>query len=80
MKAACRAYGRRPQQDRAREQEQSGPENMAEQLARPKDREAAEMWADYRAFKAAGLLHLWRQKWAAKLGPRGPKPNGPRPS
>jgi hypothetical protein len=27
----------------------------------------AEMWADYRAFKAAGLLHEWRRKWAAYL-------------
>jgi hypothetical protein len=23
------------------------------------------MWEDYRAFKAAGLLHEWRIKWAA---------------
>lgn len=27
----------------------------------------AEMWEDYRAFKAAGLLHKWREKWAGYL-------------
>jgi hypothetical protein len=27
----------------------------------------AEMWADYRVFKAAGLLSEWRRKWAAYL-------------
>jgi hypothetical protein len=27
----------------------------------------AEMWEDYRIFKAAGLLHEWRKKWAAYL-------------
>ena len=26
-----------------------------------------EMWTDYRIFKAAGLLHEWRNKWAAYL-------------
>jgi hypothetical protein len=25
----------------------------------------AEMWEDYRIFKAAGLLKEWRRKWAA---------------
>lgn len=27
----------------------------------------AEMWEDYRVFKAAGLLHKWREKWAGYL-------------
>jgi hypothetical protein len=27
----------------------------------------AEMWADYMAFKAAGLLNEWHRKWAAYL-------------
>jgi hypothetical protein len=27
----------------------------------------AEMWEDYRAFKAAGMLAAWRKKWAAYL-------------
>lgn len=26
-----------------------------------------EMWEDYRVFKAAGLLHKWREKWAGSL-------------
>ncbi len=33
----------------------------------PINRLTAEMWADYRAFKAAGLLSEWRRKWAAYL-------------
>jgi len=27
----------------------------------------AEMWEDYRIFKAEHLLHEWRKKWAAYL-------------
>jgi hypothetical protein len=27
----------------------------------------AEIWKDYRVFKAAGLLDEWRKKWAAYL-------------
>ena len=36
-------------------------------LMRPSNRLTAEIWADYRAFKAAGLLKEWRRKWAAYL-------------
>jgi hypothetical protein len=31
------------------------------------DRMTAEMWKDYRMFKAAVLLNEWRRKWAAYL-------------
>jgi hypothetical protein len=34
---------------------------------RPMNRLTAEMWKDYRAFKAAGMLSEWRKKWAAYL-------------
>jgi hypothetical protein len=34
---------------------------------RPINRMTAEMWKDYRIFKAAGLLSEWRKKWAAYL-------------
>jgi hypothetical protein len=34
---------------------------------RPLNSLAAEMWEDYRIFKAAGLLKEWRRKWAAYL-------------
>ena len=34
---------------------------------RPMNRMTAEMWKDYRIFKAAGLLNEWRRKWAAYL-------------
>jgi len=34
---------------------------------RPINRLTAEMWWDYRAFKAAGMLREWRSKWAAYL-------------
>ena len=34
---------------------------------RPINRLTAEMWEDYRIFKAAGLLKEWRKKWAAYL-------------
>ncbi len=27
----------------------------------------AEMWKDYKIFKAAGLLKEWREKWAGYL-------------
>ena len=30
----------------------------------------AEMWLDYRFFKAAGLLELWRKKWVSNIAPR----------
>lgn len=33
----------------------------------PVDRITAEMWEDYHAFKAAGMLREWRKKWAAYL-------------
>ena len=36
---------------------------------RPVDRMSAEMWADYWAYRSAGMLHVWRQKWAAHLAP-----------
>lgn len=29
----------------------------------------AEMWREYILYRAAGLLHLWRQKWRAFLPP-----------
>lgn len=32
--------------------------------------ENAEMWLDYRFFKAAGLLELWRKKWVSNIAPR----------
>jgi hypothetical protein len=35
------------------------------QPIRPIDHITAEMWKDYRTFKAPGLLHDWRRKWAA---------------
>jgi hypothetical protein len=31
----------------------------------PIGRMTAEMWEDYRVFKAAGLLKEWCRKWAA---------------
>ena len=30
----------------------------------------AEMWLDYRFFKAAGLLEEWRKKWVGIIAPR----------
>jgi hypothetical protein len=34
---------------------------------RPGGPEPGELWEDYRAFKAAGLLSEWRRKWRAYL-------------
>jgi len=36
---------------------------------RPWQTDIAEMWKDYRVFKAAGLLSEWRKKWAYYLQP-----------
>lgn len=36
---------------------------------RPWQPDIAEMWKDYRVFKAAGLLSEWRKKWAYYLQP-----------
>jgi hypothetical protein len=43
------------------------PSSIYVQPFRPINRMTAELWEDYRIFKAAGLLHEWRRKWAAYL-------------
>ena len=43
------------------------PSSINVQPFRSINRMTAEMWEDYRIFKAAGLLHEWRRKWAAYL-------------
>jgi len=41
------------------------------QLIKPINRITSEMWKDYRAFEAAGMLAGWRTKWAAYLPQNG---------
>lgn len=41
--------------------------------------EDAEMWADYRIFKAAGLFKAWREKWVGRVPARYLQPR-PRPT
>lgn len=57
-------YSRSPSQDKHRTPRRI----MAPQPLRPDairhQSDLAEMWKDYRAFKAAGLLSEWRKKWA----------------
>lgn len=41
--------------------------------------ENAEMWRDYRIFKAAGLFKAWREKWVGRVPARYLQPP-PRPA
>lgn len=43
------------------------PQPIPAKPIRPPNSLTAEMWEDYRIFKAAGLLKEWRRKWAAYL-------------
>ena len=44
-----------------------GEAEELERLAFRMPDEKAEMWRDYRIFKAAGLLHQWKRIYAARL-------------
>lgn len=43
--------------------QESNTQPLRPDVIRPQS-DLAEMWKDYRAFKAAGLLSEWRKKWA----------------
>lgn len=59
---------RSPSQDKPRTPrrimaQESNTQPLRPDVIRPQS-DLAEMWKDYRAFKAAGLLSEWRKKWA----------------
>lgn len=58
---------RKPRQVIPAPRKRCSPQPISMQPVRPKNNVTAEMWEDYRLFKAAGLLAEWRNKWAAYL-------------
>ena len=64
--AANKAITRKPRRIVPRHKHHAPPPIHAKPL-RPLDRISAEMWEDYRTFKAAGMLRELHRKWAAYL-------------
>jgi len=65
-KAAHKALTKKPRRLKVLHRHHAPPAINAQPI-RPINRMTAEMWEDYRIFKAAGLLKVWRRKWAAYL-------------
>ena len=62
---AHKAVTKKPQRIMPRDRHHDPPPILKPR--RPINPMTAETWADYRAYKAAGLLKEWLRKWAAYL-------------